>query len=251
MKTKRLIALRGLTRGRGHWGNFPKVLSTTDASIELDLLDIPGNGTRSSEKLPLRAEKVVEMIRAQCRWVQAQESFSILGISLGGMLALKWAEMYPGEVSKVLVVNTSLAQLSPFFKRLQLNQISSIVKAMRESDFVERERTILRITSNQTDGSEDSLAPMAAFSKQYQVSRSSFFRQLLVAASVRIPKLKQTRITIIGSQKDRLVDISCSIKLAQYFSVNPMIHPSAGHDIPLDDPLWLARLISQELIGQL
>ncbi len=249
MKTKRLIGLRGLARGRGHWGSFPKVLSSADADIELELLDIPGNGTRASEKLPLRPEKVIEMIRAQSRWVKRDESFSILGISLGGMLALKWAEMYPNEVSKVFVVNSSLGQLSPIFKRFQMKQISTLVKVLRESDIVEREKTIINMTSNNQKVWDEHLAPMAAFSKQYQVSRLSFLRQLLVAASLRIPKSIETGITIIGSQNDRLVDVSCSLKLAHYLNVTPKIHSWAGHDIPLDDPLWLAKVISQELFG--
>ena len=250
MKTKRVIGLRGLARGRGHWGSFPKDLSATDASIELDLLDIPGNGTRCSEKLPLQAEKAVEMIRAQSRWVQNQETFSILGISFGGMLALKWAEMYPKEVSKVFIVNSSLAQYSPFFKRLQVNQLLSIVKAMGEIDFVAREKTILSITSNQIKNREEHLALMAAFSKKYQVSPSSFFRQLLLATTVRISNLKKPELMVIGSHKDRLVDVSCSLKIAEGFGVTPIIHPTAGHDIPLDDPLWLAKLISQELVSK-
>ena len=53
MKSKRIIALRGLSRGQKHWGVFPQTLNSLDSEIDLELLEIPGNGTRASEDCPI------------------------------------------------------------------------------------------------------------------------------------------------------------------------------------------------------
>lgn len=243
MKTKRLIGLRGLTRGQGHWGNFPRILNSLDASIDFELLEIPGNGTRFSESPPTQAEEALAMIRKKSRFVKDQKSFSILGISLGGMLALKWAELFPQEILTLFIVNSSLSQLSPFYRRLQLRQVPHILKTLRESDFIEREKMILSMTSNEPQKIQDQLLPMAAFSQQYQVSRMSFIRQLRLASQVQIQNQICAKVKIICSQEDRLVHSSCSTKLAQYFDGKSLIHPTAGHDLPLDDPQWLAKIV--------
>ena len=247
MKSKRIIALRGLSRGQKHWGVFPQTLNSLDSEIDLELLEIPGNGTRASEDCPLDAAKVVRMIREKSRFVKNQQSFSILGISLGGMIALKWAELYPAEVSKVFTVNSSLSQLSPFYERLQFRQLPEIFKALRQVDFLEREKIILSITANDHQKRNDQLLPMSAFSKQFPVRRSSFLRQLLLAARLKVEVSPKIPIRIIFASKDRLVNPACSVSMAQYFSVDPIIHTTAGHDIPLDDPLWLSNIIIDEL----
>ena len=43
---------------------------------------------------------------------------------------------------------------------------------------------------------------------------------------------------------DRLVSPRCSQRLAAAWKVPLALHPSAGHDLPLDDPDWLlAQLV--------
>ncbi len=247
MKNKRLIGLRGLTRGSGHWGKFPQILNSMDSSIDFELLEIPGNGTRCSESPPIQAAKAVAMIRERSRFVKGQMPFSILGISLGGMLALKWAELFPSEITKLFVVNSSLAQLSPFYKRLNVGQIPQMYKALQASDFIEREKMILNMTSNDLPSSLAQVPALASFSKQYPVSRSSFIRQLTMAARVRIAESLEVQLKIICSRGDQLVDSSCSKKISDFLDAELLIHPTAGHDLPLDDPEWLAKVVVKEL----
>jgi hypothetical protein len=44
---------------------------------------------------------------------------------------------------------------------------------------------------------------------------------------------------VLSSLHDRLVHVSCSDKIAAHLGAKHERHPLAGHDLPLDDPLWL------------
>jgi hypothetical protein len=41
------------------------------------------------------------------------------------------------------------------------------------------------------------------------------------------------------------VDYRCSLKLAQTWGGDYRQHETAGHDLPLDEPEWLAQVIKQ------
>jgi len=42
---------------------------------------------------------------------------------------------------------------------------------------------------------------------------------------------------------DQLVNVKCSLKLAQYWQCDIRLHPTAGHDLPLDDGVWVAKQV--------
>jgi hypothetical protein len=46
---------------------------------------------------------------------------------------------------------------------------------------------------------------------------------------------------ILASAMDQLVEARCSIRLAGRWQTGLALHPSAGHDLPLDDGVWVAR----------
>ncbi|MDF3831688.1 alpha/beta hydrolase, partial [Cupriavidus basilensis] len=52
---------------------------------------------------------------------------------------------------------------------------------------------------------------------------------------------------VISSKTDRLVDPACSARLAAAWSVPHRRHPWAGHDLPHDDPAWLAATVAHWL----
>ena len=53
---------RGLTRGQGHWADFPEILKNTTKD-PLFFVDLPGNGERFQEKSPWKIEQYTEMTR--------------------------------------------------------------------------------------------------------------------------------------------------------------------------------------------
>ena len=52
---------------------------------------------------------------------------------------------------------------------------------------------------------------------------------------------------LLASRNDGLVDVRCSRGLAAAWKVPLVEHASAGHDIPLDDPEWVAGVVAEGL----
>jgi predicted alpha/beta hydrolase family esterase len=48
-------------------------------------------------------------------------------------------------------------------------------------------------------------------------------------------------VLVLASLGDGLVDPACSWRMAKAWGVELRLHASAGHDLPLDDPEWVAR----------
>jgi hypothetical protein len=76
--------------------------------------------------------------------------------------------------------------------------------------------------------------------KSRPVSFVNLLRQLVSAArfSLRKPDHSE-RITFYVSANDRLVSPMCSRDISRRWNVKLFEHPSAGHDLPLDDGPWL------------
>ena len=83
---------------------------------------------------------------------------------------------------------------------------------------------------------------------QYRVSGANALRQLLAAARYRSPSERPaTPLLLLGSTNDQLVNIACSRAIAECWSAPLVEHPTAGHDLPLDDASWVATQIRQWL----
>jgi predicted alpha/beta hydrolase family esterase len=48
---------------------------------------------------------------------------------------------------------------------------------------------------------------------------------------------------LLAARQDRLVSVKCSLKLAQGWGCEIRLHPTAGHDIPLDDGIWVTQQV--------
>jgi pimeloyl-ACP methyl ester carboxylesterase len=67
---------------------------------------------------------------------------------------------------------------------------------------------------------------------------------LLAAARYRAPRQAPgLPILLLASQHDKLVDSRCSQALAAAWRCPLEMHPTAGHDLPLDDPHWVAQQV--------
>ena len=54
----------------------------------------------------------------------------------------------------------------------------------------------------------------------------------------------QGPLLLLAGAGDRLVDPACSRRLARTWQVPLLEHAQAGHDLPLDDPDWVAHQAS-------
>jgi pimeloyl-ACP methyl ester carboxylesterase len=240
---KKWIFLRGLSRGNYHWANFPEAFKLICPDVEIEFLEIPGNGFSSNERSPIGPEDIVRILRSRSSFAQSGVPFNLCGISLGGMIALKWCELYPENINSVSIINSSLRQCSKLSDRLVPENYTKIIKALFMKDAYEQEKTILEITSNKFAETKVNLDMFAKLSSLHRVSKINFTRQLLLASKIHISQLNNIPLKVISSEIDRLVDSTCSKAIADLFNGRQFTHNTAGHDIALDEPEWLSGVL--------
>jgi len=82
-------------------------------------------------------------------------------------------------------------------------------------------------------------------------TRANILRQLRAAITCRAaPTPPSIPVLLLSGHHDRLVNAECSLALAQRWGCDIRLHPTAGHDIPLDDGEWVARQVREWLVAQ-
>jgi len=243
----RWLLLRGLSREARHWGEFPRQLRAAFPGARIETADLPGNGARCRERSPASVVGLTEAVRRSLG-TEKVERVHLLGLSLGALVCTDWARRYPGEVAACVLVNASVRPFSAFHKRLRPRNYPGLIRAFCASRISEREAIVLGLTSNRpVDGV---LPAWAAYATERPVARMNVLRQLLAAARYRAPsRAPQVPVLVLASAGDRLVDPACSAALAARWRAPMAVHPSAGHDLALDDGPWLAAEIRRWLGG--
>jgi len=238
------VLLRGLTREKRHWGDFPDILKRECCDAEVYAIDLPGNGGLNARESPTRVSGMAESCRHQLRELGIAPPYYVVAMSLGAMVAIAWATRNPEEIGGCVLINTSLRLLSPFHHRLKPQnylKLASLLLSGGDPSF--RESIILQITSN-LPISPEKLSEWSAYARQNPVSSRNALRQLLAAIRYQPPAAKPLPpVLILSSAQDRLVDSRCSQTLATRWHSAFAEHLSAGHDLPLDDAPWVAGQI--------
>ena len=82
------------------------------------------------------------------------------------------------------------------------------------------------------------------------VTRTNILRQLRAAITYRAAQIApRVPVLLLGGQQDQLVNVECSLALAQHWGCPIRLHPTAGHDLPLDDPAWVAQKVREWLVS--
>jgi len=237
------ILLRGLTRESGHWGPFPQLLRERLASADVIALDLPGNGRLNTRPSPSRIEAMTHSCREQLGALGIRAPYHLLAMSLGAMVAMDWAHQAPQELSSCVLINTSLRGFSPWHRRLQpANYARLLGLLLARHSAREREAIVLQLTTRLTDTSV--IDAWTALREQRPVSAANALRQLLAALRYLPPAAAPAiPLLVLASQRDGLVDPRCSRELAHRWGASIAEHPSAGHDLPLDDGPWVAEQV--------
>lgn len=245
---KTWIFLRGLTRESRHWGDFVGQFQQTLPGSRVIALDLPGNGHLNHLRSPLRVQDMVAHCRAQLALSHIAPPYHVLAMSLGAMVAVAWGHAHPQEVAAQVLINTSMRPFNPFYQRLQPANYGVLLQlVLLGAAADEWERTILRITSNRAI--DQVLPRWLALHLESPVSRANALRQLVAAAGFRAPAAKPLAATLVlASEQDHLVSVECSKALARHWQCALRLHPSAGHDLPLDDGPWVAAQVRQWLM---
>ncbi|QDK38273.1 alpha/beta hydrolase [Bdellovibrio sp. NC01] len=237
--TNRWILLRGLARGRGHWGSFATEIQKKFPNDQFEFLDLKGNGERFAEKSPLTVAEFVKDLRERSQFVKEKVPFKVLSVSLGAMITVEWMRQYPHEIEKAFLVCTSSSSFSPFYDRFMLHNYLPSLSLTFAKDPARWEKTILGMVVNNHERREAEMPAMIEYSRENPMQVLNVVRQLKAAASYSFPKEAPGDIQLIGSHGDRLVNPSCTPNIAQAWNLKAAMHPWAGHDIPVDDPKWL------------
>ena len=235
------VLIRGLWREARHWGKFTERLQQQFPNATISTPDIPGNGRLYHATSPNTITGMTEAIRLQ---VPKDRPLRLIALSMGGMIVIDWMTRYPDEVAAAVLINTSARPLSPFYHRLRWTVYPYILKMIFRSA-LQKEADILRLTSNHHPHDSQLLESWQLWQQQNPVSTISARNQFLAAVKFKIAAKPQQPVFIVTSQADRLVDYRCSLKMAQTWDACYVQHESAGHDLPLDEPEWLAEVIRQ------
>jgi pimeloyl-ACP methyl ester carboxylesterase len=171
--------------------------------------------------------------------------WSVLAISLGGMLALDWAARYPLDFQRVVVINTSAGNLSPPWKRMFLQNLPHLGSSALSKNLNKREETVIRLTINQPPQDTGPLIQdWIDIANDAPVRRRTLLRQISAASRSKAPEHLEVPGLVIASRADRLVHWHCSEKIAEKLSLPLRLHEEAGHDLPHDAPDWVADQVS-------
>jgi pimeloyl-ACP methyl ester carboxylesterase len=250
------IFLRGLTRETAHWGSFPAEFQQALPGSSVVCLDLPGNGQLHRMASPLSIAATVAYCRDELMKRGQPPPYCLLAMSLGAMVATEWSYAAPGEIAGCVLINTSLRVFSPFYRRLQpRNYLRLLSLVLLVNNPADAERLILRMTSNLAARQAQVIDECVQARLDHPVSTANGLRQIVAALRYRARSQSPgTKVLVLSSELDALVHAGCSLAIAENWKCPVRLHPFAGHDLALDDPKWLIKMVrawaEREQIGR-
>lgn len=243
------VLLRGLTRESRHWGDFARQLGDAFPGAPVICLDLPGNGKLNAMESPPSVEAMADWCHAAVARLGIAAPCRVLAMSLGAMVAVAWAQRHSGDVAAAVLINTSLRPFSPFYQRLRPANYPRLLRLFgAKPGERELETAILEMTTRLQPDPAAVIEQWLQWRRQNPVSRRNALRQLLAAARYRAPRERPLeRLLLLASARDALVDRRCSLQLAAQWNAHIIVHPAAGHDLPLDDAAWVLAQIERWL----
>ena len=235
------LLLRGLSREAAHWGTFITQMQTAMPTDRITALDLPGAGRFHTEQSPSTIPEICARVRQQALKAGLLEKpVTILALSLGGMVAWEWLLKYPQDLQGAALVNSSFANLSPFYQRLRWQSYGRFAQLLCQTDTYRRELAILKLVCNQRASDIERADEWSKIQTERPVSLKNSLRQIYAAANYKPSENKPSQpLLLLNSQGDRLVDPACSQAIQKKWALPLYTHPWAGHDLSLDDGDWL------------
>lgn len=246
--TKKLFLLRGLVRESRHWGDVPGLLQQAIPNIEIITPNIPGTGPFYQQTSPNNFDDMINAMRSQYKEQLSTGGHTLLAMSLGGMIAKRWTELYPQDFTKLILVNTSFKGINPIYKRLQPMAMLSFAKLFFTPKIEDRELGIIQLVSNAQHRQAEIHKQWMIIQQSAPVSKKSFLNQIKAALTFN-PSLEKPKpkLYILAGEKDRLCSVDNSRKLHELWGGEIAIHPAAGHDLPIDAPEWFIEQVKNIL----
>jgi pimeloyl-ACP methyl ester carboxylesterase len=148
---------------------------------------------------------------------------------------------YPDDICGAGLINTSFADLSPFYHRLRWQSYVKFAALVMKRNVRNRETAILQLVSNRRDQDEQISHVWEKIQNLRPISLKNSLRQIIAAASYRPGDIKPGQpILLINGKGDRLVAPICSEAIHKKWNLEIRSHPWGGHDLTLDDGEWVA-----------
>jgi len=243
------ILLRGLTRERRHWGEFPDLMAAAFPESKVLALELPGNGERLAEASPWRISGMMAQVRRELDDRGLKPPFMLLAMSMGAMVATTWATEHPDDIKGCVLINTSFGRFSPLHQRLRPRAWWKLLMAGMSGSPHQREQRIWELTTRLVPESSGIVDQWAAIRTTRPVSLGNALRQLVAAAGFRAPAVAPAPTLLLVGAADGLVHPKCSLTIAQAWQCGLAIHPEAGHDLPLDDGPWVVERVREWLMN--
>ena len=241
------VLLRGLMREARHWGEFPTLFQNAIGAQHLVTLDFPGNGRLHAQSSPTSVTEMANYCHTQLRQLSYTPPYRVLALSLGAMATVAWSELYPAELERMVLINTSMAPYNPFYHRLRPTNYPALLRYLLFGSADQRESLILQLTSRLKSHSEHRQAILeqwTAYALECPTTRANILRQLQAALCYRaVMTAPPIPVLLLAGQQDELVNAKCSLTLAQHWRCVIRLHPTAGHDLPLDDGDWVTQQV--------
>ncbi len=241
------VLLRGLMRESRHWGEFPRLFKDGIGAANIVTLDFPGNGRLHAQTSLTSVAEMASYCHAQLWQLGYAPPYRVLALSLGAMVAVSWNELYPSDLEKMVLTNTSLAPYSPFYQRLRPTNYPALLRCLLFGSAIQRENLLLQLTSalkSHSEHKQEILDQWTSYAQECPVTRINVMRQLLAASTYRAPaEAPSVPVLLLAAQQDELINATCSLTLAQHWHCAIRLHPSAGHDLPLDDGVWVTQQV--------
>ena len=243
--TPHFYLVRGLSRESGHWnGDFSDRLLEQFPGAEITYMDLPGVGQFYDLPAKVSVKKTAQFLHNYYGADIAEEKGNkiLLATSLGGVMALEWLRLQPDAFDGVITVNTGLKKVCKGKERAQPKAKLKMIGVVLSLFKPKRERRILNINSNYHDGDTTILAKWLAIQRERPLSNFTMVKQTL-ANELHRPKAEPLGVPtlVVGSKKDEIVAEACSCKVAEALEADLRIHPTSGHGMPIDEPVWLAE----------
>ena len=241
-----LVMLRGLSRTVRHWLGYERKIAENHRVITLDLRGI-GHNTQPLSFLHTMQDLAADVITVLDE-LAIQQSH-ILGVSLGGMVALATGLTYPSRCTSIITINTSIAGQRSL--RISAPGIWAIVSGLvgKKPKLHQNLANILtshRLSAEQKAKLSEEFTKIADSDGIYALTT---LKQLLLATrfSVRdkLAGLTMPVLLIYGSDDAFVPNINTRklkslIPHAQLLSI-----PDAGHEVMHDQPEALHAAITQ------
>jgi pimeloyl-ACP methyl ester carboxylesterase len=252
MKNKNILLLGGLMQESQHWGTFIGKIQKQFPDYHILPLDLPGNGKHFKLRSFLSIRKNVLFLRDQWKKrIDYPSDNIIVGLSMGGMVAMEWCMLYPEDWKKAIIINTSHGSLSPFYKRFNLLTLFRFLYFLINASEKRKQELLFYLTVNDIHKKKTVIDQWVKIAKAQPVKYKNILRQLWACLSFRkITAQASVSTHIICSRMDRLVSPHCSEQLAKHWNAPISYHETAGHDPCVDATDWLVEKIQKIILSK-